>query len=50
MKSEITKMAKLLRTSEEVILNLKKKMEKVSGKKGSLKKLSRTMMRKLNKN
>jgi len=39
MKSEITKMAKLLRTSEEVVLELKEKMEKVSGQKGVIKKI-----------
>lgn len=39
MKPEITKMAKLLRTSEEVILDLEKKMEKISGQKGVIKKI-----------
>lgn len=35
----IAKMAKLLRTTEEVILNLEKKMEKVSGKRGVIEKI-----------
>lgn len=39
MKSEISKLAKLLRTSEKVILNLEEKMERVSGKKGIIEKI-----------
>jgi hypothetical protein len=37
--SSTAKIAKLLRTPEEVILNLEKKMEKVSGKKGVIEKI-----------
>jgi hypothetical protein len=40
MKSEISKIAKLLRTSEEVILNLEKKMERITGKKGVIEKIA----------
>jgi len=39
MKSEISKMAKLLRTSKKVVLDLEKKMEKISGKKGVIEKI-----------
>jgi len=41
MKSEIIKIAKLLRTSEGVILDLEKKMEKISGKQGVIEKIVR---------
>lgn len=39
MKTEVVKLAKLLRTSEEVISDLEKKMEKISGKKGVIEKI-----------
>ncbi|MBL7053113.1 MAG: hypothetical protein ISS02_00410 [Candidatus Portnoybacteria bacterium] len=39
MKLEISKLAKLLNISEEVLLDLEKKMEKVSGKKGVIEKI-----------
>jgi hypothetical protein len=39
MKKEIVKLAKLLRTSEEVVLDLEKKMEKISGRKGIVEKI-----------
>jgi len=39
MKSEISKLAKLLRTSEKIVLDLEKKMERVSGKKGIIEKI-----------
>jgi len=39
MNKEVIKLAKLLRTSEEVILNLEKKMEKISGQKGVVEKI-----------
>ena len=39
MKPEISKLAKLLRTSDEVVFELERKMEKISGKKGVIKKI-----------
>ncbi|MBU1292365.1 hypothetical protein KKH07_02750 [Patescibacteria group bacterium] len=39
MKPEISKLAKLLRTSDEVVLELEKKMEQISGKKGVIEKI-----------
>ncbi|PIV10335.1 MAG: hypothetical protein COS49_01090 [Candidatus Portnoybacteria bacterium CG03_land_8_20_14_0_80_41_10] len=39
MNKEVIKLAKLLRISEEVILNLEKKMEKISGQKGVVEKI-----------
>jgi hypothetical protein len=39
MRLEINKMAELLRTSEEVVLDFEKKMEKISGKKGIIEKI-----------
>jgi len=39
MRPEISKIAKLLRTSEKVVLDLEKKMEKISGKKGVIQKI-----------
>lgn len=41
MKSEVGTLARLLRTSEEVILDLQNKMEKISNKKGVIKKIVR---------
>jgi len=48
MRSEISKLAKLLRISEEVVLNLEKKMEKVSGKKGVIEKIVQENEEKIN--
>ncbi|MFH1551316.1 MAG: hypothetical protein ABIC36_00360 [bacterium] len=39
MNTEIAKMAKLLRTSEDVVLKLEQKMEKISSKKGIIEKI-----------
>ncbi|MFH1937964.1 MAG: hypothetical protein ABIJ60_00280 [Patescibacteria group bacterium] len=39
MRLEISKLAKLLRISEEVLLGLEKKMERISGKKGIIEKI-----------
>lgn len=39
MRLEISKLAKLLRISEQVVLDLEKKMEKISGKKGVIEKI-----------
>ncbi|MBU2472503.1 hypothetical protein KKE74_00545 [Patescibacteria group bacterium] len=48
MRLEISKLAKLLRISEEVLLGLEKKMENVSGKKGVIEKIVQENEEKIN--
>ncbi|MFH1522401.1 MAG: hypothetical protein ABIE43_01120 [Patescibacteria group bacterium] len=39
MSQEVKKLAKLLRTSEKILLDVVKKMDKISGKKGIVEKI-----------
>jgi len=45
----IKKIAKILRTSEEVIFNVEEKMERITGKKGIIEKIGKEMEEKINK-